>query len=137
MPYRLGYTPMKIMAEPTGLEPAISSVTGWHVNHLHHGSTVTIWCGRRDLNPYGIAPTRPSTLRVCQFRHFREKLSLEPMTGIEPMTLPYHGSALPTELHRQNWSGRRDSELATFAMATRCSTCELLPHGGRNRARNL
>ena len=28
------------------------------------------WCGRRDLNPYG-KTTRPSNVRVCQFRHFR------------------------------------------------------------------
>ena len=27
------------MAEPTGLEPAISGVTGRRVNQLHHGST--------------------------------------------------------------------------------------------------
>src|SRR6476469_8751225 len=26
------------MADPTGSEPAISSVTGWHVGPLHHGS---------------------------------------------------------------------------------------------------
>ena len=25
------------MAGPTGFEPAISSVTGWHVGPLHHG----------------------------------------------------------------------------------------------------
>jgi hypothetical protein len=25
------------MAGPTGFEPAISSVTGWHVRPLHHG----------------------------------------------------------------------------------------------------
>ena len=30
------------------------------------------WCGRRDLNPYG-KTTRPSNVRVCQFRHFRIK----------------------------------------------------------------
>lgn len=30
--YRLSYL-AKIMAVPTGLEPAISSVTDWHVNH--------------------------------------------------------------------------------------------------------
>ncbi len=59
MPYRLGYAP--VMAEPTGLEPAISGVTGRRVNQLHHGSTVLnhisvkkSWCGRRDLNPYRI-----------------------------------------------------------------------------------
>lgn len=28
------------------------------------------WCERRDLNPYGIT-TRPSNVRVCQFRHSR------------------------------------------------------------------
>src|SRR3954467_12322657 len=27
-----------VMADPTGFEPAISSVTGWHVGPLHHGS---------------------------------------------------------------------------------------------------
>ena len=27
------------MADPTGFEPAISSVTGWHVGPLHHGSS--------------------------------------------------------------------------------------------------
>src|SRR5204862_4092867 len=27
------------LADPTGFEPAISSVTGWHVGPLHHGST--------------------------------------------------------------------------------------------------
>ena len=27
------------MATPTGLEPAISSVTGKYVNQLHHGAT--------------------------------------------------------------------------------------------------
>ena len=26
-----------LMAGPTGFEPAISSVTGWHVGPLHHG----------------------------------------------------------------------------------------------------
>ena len=28
------------------------------------------WCERRDLNPYG-GTTRPSNVRVCQFRHSR------------------------------------------------------------------
>ena len=28
-----------MMADPTGFEPAISSVTGWHVGPLHHGSS--------------------------------------------------------------------------------------------------
>ena len=29
------------------------------------------WCGRRELNPYG-KTTRPSNVRVCQFRHSRD-----------------------------------------------------------------
>jgi threonine aldolase len=29
------------MADPTGFEPAISSVTGWHVGPLHHGSAAS------------------------------------------------------------------------------------------------
>ncbi len=33
------------------------------------------WCERRDLNPYG-GTTRPSNVRVCQFRHSRLLLSL-------------------------------------------------------------
>ena len=33
------------------------------------------WCERRDLNPYGES-TRPSNVRVCQFRHSRGRLIL-------------------------------------------------------------
>jgi hypothetical protein len=33
------------MADPTGFEPAISSVTGWHVGPLHHGSGNGEWGG--------------------------------------------------------------------------------------------
>ena len=39
-------------------------------NKNGHRSDRFCWCGRRDLNPYdGI--TRPSNVRVCQFRHSR------------------------------------------------------------------
>ena len=31
---------------------------------------VLFWCEKRDLNPYGVT-TRPSNVRVCQFRHSR------------------------------------------------------------------
>ena len=43
------------MAVPTGLEPAISSVTDWHVNQLHHQTT---WLREKDLNqrPRGYEP---------------------------------------------------------------------------------
>ena len=29
-------------------------------------SVLTNWCGRWDLNPYGISPTTPSKWRVCR-----------------------------------------------------------------------
>ena len=28
-------------------------------------------CAREDLNLHGVSPTRPSTVRVCHFRHSR------------------------------------------------------------------
>src|SRR3954466_8421674 len=37
------------MADPTGFEPAISSVTGWHVGPLHHGSSAR----RKDTSKLG------------------------------------------------------------------------------------
>ena len=30
----------------------------------------TVWCGKRDLNPY-VKDTRPSNVPVCQFQHCR------------------------------------------------------------------
>ena len=35
------------MATPTGLEPAISCVTGRRVNHLHHGAIFGSLCENR------------------------------------------------------------------------------------------
>ena len=32
---------------------------------------ISFKCGRLDLNQHAIAGTRPSTWRVCQFRHDR------------------------------------------------------------------
>ena len=37
------------MADPTGFEPAISSVTGWHVGPLHHGSAAANVSSSRPL----------------------------------------------------------------------------------------
>ena len=55
----LNYT---CVAVQTGLEPAISSVTGRHVNHYTTGPfTCVFWRGRRDLNPRA-SLTRPIPL---------------------------------------------------------------------------
>ena len=35
-----------------------------------HLPSISFWCEKRDLNPYGVT-TRPSNVRVCQFRHSR------------------------------------------------------------------
>ena len=37
---------------------------------LPFGNPLFFWCGKRELNPYG-KTTRPSNVRVCQFRHSR------------------------------------------------------------------
>ncbi len=58
------------MADPTGFEPAISSVTGWHVGPLHHGSSAARPDYSRGVLPcqsarlYSMAmPDRPIDLR--------------------------------------------------------------------------
>src|SRR5688500_2056201 len=35
-------------------------------------------CGRRDLNPHGLAPTWPSTMPVYQFQHARKDVAKAP-----------------------------------------------------------
>ena len=38
-------------------------------------SSPFVWCGKRELNPYG-KTTRPSNVRVCQFRHSRRTIHI-------------------------------------------------------------
>src|SRR4029450_12580985 len=59
-----------MMADPTGFEPAISSVTGWHVGPLHHGSV-----RRRGRS---IAEASPRVRRTDGPRH-RGRLYSPPM----------------------------------------------------------
>ena len=51
------------MADPTGFEPAISSVTGWHVGPLHHGSVrrmgTIAGAGRVVVRPCSSTQARP------------------------------------------------------------------------------
>src|SRR5207344_754255 len=54
------------MADPTGFEPAISSVTGWHVGPLHHGSS---WRGRSIAEgPWVVVIGRPRARPVLYSR---------------------------------------------------------------------
>ena len=70
------------MAVPTGLEPAISSVTDWHVNQLHHR---TFWWREKDLNQRppgyepGELPTAPS-----RYKKMAEKEGFEPPRLLHP-----------------------------------------------------
>ncbi len=72
------------------------------------------WCGRGDLNSYGIATASPSSWCVCQFRHFRVGFigdydlkvllsvyggSCEATTGAETLSKLYHGKL---HLERRN-----------------------------------
>jgi threonine aldolase len=53
------------LADPTGFEPAISSVTGWHVWPLHHGSERPRQCSsceRPPHRPVGCGTARPPLL---------------------------------------------------------------------------
>ncbi len=51
---------------------------------IHLCYEYSLWCERRDLNPYGIT-TRPSNVRVCRFRHSR--IPLGTFDSISPQSL--------------------------------------------------
>ena len=50
----------------------------WRFSHQNKRTPIGVllfWCGNRESNPYG-KTTRPSNVRVCQFRHSRRALSI-------------------------------------------------------------
>lgn len=56
-----------------GLEPSIfGTKKGLTSSFYCIKPLLSIWCGRRESNPHG-KPTRPSNVRVYQFRHVRKK----------------------------------------------------------------
>jgi hypothetical protein len=83
-PHRNNRKLLKIMAEPTGLEPATSDVTGRRSNQLNYDSAketlcVKTWWARRDSNPQPL-PCKGSRLpltyvpiSICRFARLRSR----------------------------------------------------------------
>ncbi len=76
------------MAGPTGFEPAISSVTGWHVWPLHHGPAgVTRWpriaqgLGRLRQAAWTSAPPPGGLRRACTAPRRANAAAPEPMSA--------------------------------------------------------
>ena len=89
----------------------------------------------------GVLPTElfPRETRASAFRSFRlhcceplsyGTLSLSRRADSNRRPLPYHGSVLPTELQRLVERETR-LELATFCLASRLSTTDILPQGAQ------
>ena len=70
--------PMPPLRSPCGsVRGATSPCTKKQKEAKSGGLYLFFWCGRRELNPYG-KTTRPSNVRVCQFRHSRRTLMIIP-----------------------------------------------------------
>ena len=67
IPYQAYGNPQKLAHSLRGTPTAT-----WIKKEVTFGrqKLLLFWCGRRELNPYG-KTTRPSNVRVCQFRHSR------------------------------------------------------------------
>ena len=101
--YQLSYRGK--MAVQTGLEPAISSVTDWHVNQLHYW---TIWLREKDLNlrPPGYEPDELPDCSIPRYggeRGIRTPAGLSSPVGFQDRSLqPGLGIYEPVAL--TNWA---------------------------------
>ena len=141
--YRLSY--QGIMATRKGLEPSTSAVTGRHSNQLNYRAIWWAMTGSNCRHPACKAGALPAELIARK---------MVTRMGFEPMKPPWKGGVLtawPTR-HLAPWVGLEPTtdrltadcstnwaieecmeretrfELATPALARRCSTAELFPH---------
>src|SRR4029078_9183114 len=93
------------MAAPTGFEPAISSVTGWHVGPLHHGSVRRRWRSIAEASPIvrreggPRTPARPHSA-PARGRRTAARLSAPPRRA-PPISLRSDTAARPTDAMRR------------------------------------
>ena len=75
------------MAVWTGLEPAISSVTDWHVNRLHHQTLLNYFgCGSR-IWTYDLRVMSPTSYQTAPSREMAEKEGFEPPRDFHPLSV--------------------------------------------------
>ena len=75
------------MADPTGFEPAISSVTGWHVGPLHHGSVAAT--GRIAPEPGVVVPADARRLQRGTWRTWTSVPRLPSCSAGRPSTVSW------------------------------------------------
>ena len=112
------------MAEPTGLEPAISGVTGRRVNHLHHGSTMVRKKGLEPLQDCSHKALNLARLPIPPLPHNYTGADDRTRTGDPFLTM----EVLYLLSYIGIWSGRRVSNSQPSRWQRDALPIELLPH---------
>jgi hypothetical protein len=86
------------------------------------------WCGRGDSNPHALAGASPSSWCVCQFRHFRKRLTRAPWrlrTGGQggPRLLRDRRRRGRSRCRRRRCLRRRDRCLRCWSRHRGCRPC--------------